>query len=107
VATACKLFRGEAIFHVDQGVPYFADILANSPQEAILISHLTKRALTVPDAATVEFRRISFKNRMFTGELIITDSITADIDTDSSGKDDDFYSLIDVYETPNVYRIRV
>jgi hypothetical protein len=109
VATAVKLFRGEAIFHIDMGVPYLADILANSPQEAIIRSHLTKRAYTVPDVATVEFRRISFKNRIFTGELIITDTITADtdIDTGSGGKKDDFYSLIDVYEAPNIYRMKV
>jgi hypothetical protein len=109
VAAACRLVKGEAIFHVDRGVPHFTDILGNgsgSINEVIIRSSLKKSAMSVSYVTNVEFRRVSFKNRVYDCELVITDELPPAVEY-AAGTRDDFYSLIDVYETPNAYRIRV
>jgi hypothetical protein len=107
VATACRLFKGEAIFHVDTGIPYFADILGQAPQRAIIREHLRRQALTVPDVADVSIRDYAYQGRTLSAEIVITDNLAIETTEGKKKEIDDFYSLIDVYETPNVYRIRI
>jgi hypothetical protein len=110
-ACACKLFLGEAIFHVDQGVPYMGEILGSAPQRAIIGEHLRRRVLTVPNVVDAEIREYEFKGRVLKAEIQITDNIAQAIAAEEAKKEqrtiDDFYSLIDVYTTENVYRIRL
>ena len=49
VASAMRLFLGELYYDTSKGVPYFSEILGESPSMSYIASQLRLAALTVPE----------------------------------------------------------
>ena len=54
VATMCRLFQGDCYYDQTLGLPYFAQILGQTPSVALLKSLYAQQALLVPTVATVQ-----------------------------------------------------
>lgn len=51
VACATRTFTNELIFDLDAGVPYFEEILGQTPPLQLVQSRITQEALTVPNVS--------------------------------------------------------
>lgn len=73
-ASAVKLFIGELWYDTTQGVPYFADILAQFPNIALMKAKFNAAALTVPEvtAAQTFIASIDRNTRRITGQVQVT-----------------------------------
>lgn len=69
VASALRLFAGEAYFDTSQGVPYFTQILGHSPPLALVKSLLLHAALSVPEVTSAIVFVASVTNRRLTGQV--------------------------------------
>jgi hypothetical protein len=74
VASAVRLFKGEAWFNTDAGVPYFQEVLGQSPPLQLLQSLIEQAALTVPEVVKAVATITSFENRVITGNVQVTTS---------------------------------
>ena len=74
VASAVRLFQGEAWFNTAAGVPYFQEILGQSPPLQLLQSLIEQAALTVPEVVKAVATVTSFVNRTITGNVQVTTS---------------------------------
>jgi hypothetical protein len=54
IASACRLFLGELWYDTTKGVPYWQDILGQSPNAGLIKLRLQEAALTVPGVATAQ-----------------------------------------------------
>jgi hypothetical protein len=111
-ACSVRLFLGEAIFHVDRGVPYLIEVLGRAPKDSLIKEYLRRQVLTVPNVVDAEIKSYAFgKDRALRADIQITGNIKEALAAEEAGKErqpiDDFYSLIDVYTAENVYRIRI
>jgi hypothetical protein len=115
-ACSVRLFLGEAIFHVDRGVPYLVEILGRAPKDSLIKEYLRRQVLTVPNVVDAEIKSYAFgaadnNDRALRADIQITSNIKEALAAEEAGKErrpiDDFYSLIDVYTAENVYRIRI
>lgn len=52
VACACRLWRGEAPFNAERGIPYDAQILGQLPPQRVLASWYETEAASVPTVAS-------------------------------------------------------
>lgn len=77
VASAVKLFRGEAYYDVAQGVPYFNGILGERPNLQFIKGQMEQAALTVPGIVKARVLFSSFANRTLTGQIQIIDQTGA------------------------------
>lgn len=71
VASACRLWQGEALFDTSRGVPYKASVLGQRPPVAMLTEWFRTEAKTVPgvvDATPI----LIFENRQLSGQIQIT-----------------------------------
>lgn len=72
VANACRLWRGEAPYNTDRGVP-FEQILGQQPPQRLVASWFEDEAASVPTVATavsvLEFDRVA---RTMTGQVQCT-----------------------------------
>ena len=72
VANATRLWRGEAPFNLDRGMPY-QEVVGKNPPRQLLASWFETEAVTVPDVsnavAVLEFDR---NNRALTGQIQCT-----------------------------------
>jgi hypothetical protein len=107
VATACRLFTDEAIFQVNRGIPYLNKVLGFKPNEQIIKEHIRNMALLVPNVANAQINFYEFKDRILTGEIIITDNLPVSPVLPSPEMPENFYMADDVYGLPNVYRIEL
>lgn len=73
VASAIKLFLGEAYFDVSQGIPYFGQIFGVRPNLQFVKSQIEAAALTVPGVVKALCLFASFDNRNLTGQVQIID----------------------------------
>lgn len=73
VANSARLWRGEAPFNTDRGIPYAQDVLGQQVPERLLASFYETEALTVPNVssatAVLQFDRTS---RGVTGQIQCT-----------------------------------
>lgn len=109
VACACRLFLGECIFFINKGIPYFDDILAVKPNFELLKSYLEDAALIVPNVEAVEIISYNFNNRNLAADIRITDNLdtVATVNNIEQLITDNFYIIPDVYNTANIYRIKL
>jgi hypothetical protein len=73
VASACRLFLGEMYYDTSQGVPYFENVLGNSPKLALLQSYYQEAALTVPNVAKAKCNALWYNDRHVSGNIEIID----------------------------------
>jgi hypothetical protein len=73
VANACRLWRGEAPYNTERGIPYETDILGKNPPQRQLAGWYETEALTVPniEAATVVLQ-FTAENRILSGQIQCT-----------------------------------
>jgi hypothetical protein len=74
VASAIKLFLGEAYFDVSQGIPYFGQIFGVRPNLQFVKSQIEAAALTVPGVVKALCLFASFDGRNLTGQVQLIDA---------------------------------
>jgi hypothetical protein len=72
VASAIKLFLGELWYDTEKGVPYFTDVLGQSPPISYFQALMEKAALTVPGVESATCTITNIENRTVTGEVKFT-----------------------------------
>jgi hypothetical protein len=72
-ASAIKLFQGELWYDTSQGVPYWAQILGQAPNYALIKAKLVTAALTVPGIIAARVFISGFINRRLMGQVQVTD----------------------------------
>lgn len=79
VATACRVWRGEALADIEFGVPY-RDIMGNRPALSLISAYLGETALTVTDVTEIEIDLQNADNeRLMTGSILINGAINVNI----------------------------
>jgi hypothetical protein len=73
-ASAIRTFIGECYYDLTLGIPYWNQILGKNPPLEFIRAQFIKQALTVPDVIAARVFFISFKNRVLTGQVQITNS---------------------------------
>jgi hypothetical protein len=73
VASACRVFQGEAWFDTTLGVPYFQQILGRLPPIGVIKAQLAAQAALVPGCNNPVVFITGFQNRMLTGQVQFTD----------------------------------
>lgn len=71
VANACRLWRGEAPFNTDRGIPYETEVLGQLTPERQLAGWYEDEARTVPNVASA-IAIINYANRALTGQIQVT-----------------------------------
>lgn len=74
VASAIRLFAGELWYDTAQGVPYFDVILGQRAPFQIVKAQIEKAAMTVPDVVAARCTLAALKNRVLTGQILVTDA---------------------------------
>jgi hypothetical protein len=74
VASALRLFRGEAWFDTARGVPYFAQVLGKNPPLALMKKLFETAALSVPGVVEAVCFITGIKDRRVTGQVQVTDT---------------------------------
>lgn len=74
VANAVRLFKNDAYFDQQKGIPHFELELGEFPVLALLRSRIIEAALAVEGVAEAAIVFLSFENRMLTGELSLLTS---------------------------------
>jgi hypothetical protein len=72
VASAIRTFQGECWLDTTVGVPYFSEVLGQSPPVQLMQSLLEQAALTVPEVVKAVATITSFQNRVITGNVQVT-----------------------------------
>jgi hypothetical protein len=78
VACACRTFLGECYYDTTRGVPYFQEILGQTPPLSVLKAALISEALTVPEVRSAVVYISSVVGRNVSGQIqvITTDGTT-------------------------------
>ncbi len=84
VANALRLFLGECWYDTTRGIPYFTEILGQSPPASVFEEYMVRAALTVPGVATAQCTISAINGRTLTGQVVFT-SIDGSTDTVSIG----------------------
>ena len=71
-ACAIRLFQGELTYDIDQGVPYFQQILGKLPPVPLMKARFTQAAMRVPGVTSAQVFFSSFDNRELLGQVQIT-----------------------------------
>lgn len=74
VASALKLFAAELWYDTNKGIPYFEDILGQTPPLTLFQELMVKAAMTVPGVASAECVIEAFENRTVTGQVLFRTS---------------------------------
>jgi hypothetical protein len=74
VASAVRTFQGECWFNTADGVPYFSEVLGQSPPLQLLQSLIEQAALTVNEVVKASATITSFKGRTIKGTIQVTTS---------------------------------
>lgn len=77
VASAIRLFKGEAYYDTSQGVPYWEQFLGQRPPLSLVKAEVVKAALTVPGVLDARCFLASFINRTLTGQVQVKTSTSA------------------------------
>lgn len=71
VANACRLWRGEAPFNSDRGIPYETEILGKQPPPRVLYGLFEDEARTVPGITTAT-AVLQYEGRSLSGQIQCT-----------------------------------
>lgn len=71
VANACRLWRGEAPFNTDRGIPYDTEVLGKQPPQRILAGWYEAEAVTVPGVASA-VAVLQYDSRSLSGQIQCT-----------------------------------
>ena len=74
VATRCRTFRRECVYAQSQGIPYFADVLGQTPPDALVRDYLHSEAMQVDGVAAASVEFAGMEARKLIGDIRITDS---------------------------------
>jgi hypothetical protein len=74
VASACRVFLGEEYYNTSVGVPYFQQILGQTPPIALIKAKLAAAAASVPGCNNPVVYLAGLKDRQLTGQVQFTDS---------------------------------
>lgn len=74
VASAIKLYLGEAYYDTSSGVPYYQVILGLAPPLAVFKAQMVAAAMTVPGVVSATCYVTTFKAREIRGQVQFTDS---------------------------------
>lgn len=72
VASQVRTFRGEPLFNVPQGIPYFANTLAQTPPDQLVRAQVDSAARTVPGVQTASTTLAALTGRTLSGSIAIT-----------------------------------
>ncbi len=72
VATSCRVWKGEALYDTERGVPYKEDIMAQRPNLSLLQADFETEAKRIEGVASVEVIIDSFNNRELVPDIRIT-----------------------------------
>lgn len=73
VASACKQFAGELWYDTTTGIPYFQNVLGETPPLQYVKAQMEKAALTVPGIVSAACAFVSFQARALSGQVRVTD----------------------------------
>jgi hypothetical protein len=73
-ASAIKTFQSELWYDTTQGVPFFGDILGQSPPLELIRTKFVAAALTVPGVATAKVFFTGTADRRVVGQVQVTNS---------------------------------
>lgn len=71
VANACRLWRGEAPYNTNRGIPYETEVLGRQPPQRVLAGWYEGEALTVPNVTTAT-AILLYADRQLTGQIQCT-----------------------------------
>lgn len=71
-ASAIKVFKGEAYWDTELGIPYLADILGKNPPTALLKATFVEEAKTVPGVAAAQCFLAELTDRILSGQIQVT-----------------------------------
>lgn len=74
VASACRTVLGECYYDTTIGIPYFSQILGQSPSASFIKIKLQAAASTVPGCTNPTVFLTGLSGRMLTGQVQFTDS---------------------------------
>ena len=72
-ASAIRTFAGEVFYDTTIGVPYFSQILGETPSIDLMKAQFAAAALTVPGVVAAAVFILSFVGRTVTGQVQVTD----------------------------------
>jgi hypothetical protein len=75
VASAVRLFKGELWYNTEKGVPYFTEILGQSPPISLIKQLIERAALTVPGVVSARCELTSNDNREIFGQIDFIDEV--------------------------------
>jgi hypothetical protein len=73
VASAARTFFGEVYYDTTIGIPYFAQILGQTPPVSVFEAYEVAAALTVPGVVSATCVIESFENRTVSGQIQFID----------------------------------
>lgn len=71
VANACRMFRNDAYFFKDEGIPYFENVLGHKPPRALVEEYWREAAMNVPLVRLVSIIDYERSNRRIGGQIRI------------------------------------
>lgn len=71
VANACRMFRDDAYFYKDEGIPYFENVLGRKPPQSLVEAYLREAAMNVPLVKKIHILDYERKDRVITGQIRI------------------------------------
>jgi hypothetical protein len=74
VASAVRTFTDEVIFDLNVGIPYFEEILGNTPPLQLVQGRITTEALTVPNVSQARTLINKSREGAISGEIQIIDT---------------------------------
>lgn len=72
-ASAIRTFSGEVYFNTTLGIPYFQQILGQTPPLSLMKYYFNQAALTVPNVASAVCFFTGWTDRKVSGQVQITD----------------------------------
>lgn len=107
VACSARLFRNDAYYSTQDGIPYWVEALAQTVDDpATIKSYIRRRALLVPNVtgvSSIDFT--SLQNRKLEGDIRITDDIISTHKEAELPLIKSFYRVLNVYSLKNVYTL--
>ena len=73
VACACRTLKGELVYDVGDGVPYFSEILGKWPPLSLVRERLKTAALSVNEVAEAQIIITSIEGRQLSGQVQFID----------------------------------
>jgi len=72
VASALRTFLGEVWYNTALGIPYFQQILGETPPVTVFQEYMESEAKTVPDVVSAECTITAFEDRRVNGQVTFT-----------------------------------